>query len=142
MAALMCPQLLLELLDILTLSEFYVNIAHIVIKANLQGITEKEKHGNKTKLFGCICRYYLTSRLNEKSDVYSFGVVLLELITGRPPISRIHENDERIHISQWVSFMLANGDVKSIVDPQLQRDFEINSVWKAVEIAMACVSLL
>ncbi|PON54511.1 Mitogen-activated protein kinase kinase kinase [Parasponia andersonii] len=83
--------------------------------------------------------YYLTSRLIEKSDVYSFGVVLLELITGQPPISRLHEN-ERTHISQWAGFMLANGDVKSIVDPKLQGDFEINSVWKAVEIAMACVA--
>ncbi|KAL5576846.1 hypothetical protein UlMin_018545 [Ulmus minor] len=83
--------------------------------------------------------YYLTSRLNEKSDVYSFGVVLLQLITSRPAISRINEN-ERIHISQWVSVQLGNGDINSIADPRLQGDFDTNSMWKAVEIAMACLS--
>ncbi|KAL5576841.1 hypothetical protein UlMin_018540, partial [Ulmus minor] len=83
--------------------------------------------------------YYLTSRVNEKSDVYSFGVVLLQLITSRPAISRINEN-ERIHISQWVSVQLGNGDINSIADPRLQGDFDTNSMWKAVEIAMACLS--
>ncbi|PON51015.1 Serine/threonine protein kinase [Trema orientale] len=81
--------------------------------------------------------YYTTNRLNEKSDVFSFGVVLLEIITGRPAISRTHE---RTHIIQWVNSMLQNGDIKSIVEPKLQGDFETNSVWKAVELAMACVS--
>ncbi|XP_024022493.1 LRR receptor-like serine/threonine-protein kinase IOS1 [Morus notabilis] len=85
--------------------------------------------------------YYMTNRLNEKSDVYSFGIVLLEMITSRPAIRRTHDHDERTHISQWVSFMLANGDIKSIVDPRLNGDFEVNSVWKAVEISMACVSV-
>ncbi|PRQ25097.1 putative transferase, protein kinase RLK-Pelle-LRR-I-1 family [Rosa chinensis] len=61
------------------------------------------------------CRYYLTSRLNEKSDVYSFGIVLLEIITNRPVISG---TVERIHISQWVASMLAQGDIYNIVDPR------------------------
>ncbi|PRQ17248.1 putative transferase, protein kinase RLK-Pelle-LRR-I-1 family [Rosa chinensis] len=62
--------------------------------------------------------YYLISRLNDKSDVYSFGIVLLEIITNRPVIS---ETVERIHISQWVASMLAQGDIYSIVDPRLER---------------------
>ncbi|GMN37093.1 hypothetical protein TIFTF001_006534 [Ficus carica] len=82
--------------------------------------------------------YATTNRLTEKSDVFSFGVVLLEIITGRPAVSRTH--DERIHIIQWVNSMLANGDIKSIAGPSLNGDFETNSVWKAVELAMACVS--
>ncbi|TXG68726.1 hypothetical protein EZV62_003661 [Acer yangbiense] len=36
--------------------------------------------------------------------------------------------------------MLAKGDIKNVVDPRLHGDFDINSVWKAIEIAMACVS--
>ncbi|KAK0597275.1 hypothetical protein LWI29_023585 [Acer saccharum] len=81
--------------------------------------------------------YYISGRLTEKSDVYSFGVVLLELITSKTVIEKSHE---RIHISQWVSFMLAKGDIKNVVDPRLHGDFDINSVWKAIEIATACVS--
>jgi serine/threonine protein kinase len=83
------------------------------------------------------CRYYLSNWLTEKSDVYSFGVVLLEIITSRPAIEK---SQERTHISQWLSFMLEKGDIKSIVDPRLRGNFNINSAWKAVEIAMACVS--
>ncbi|BFG24354.1 hypothetical protein CerSpe_106280 [Prunus speciosa] len=82
--------------------------------------------------------YNLSNRLNEKSDVYSFGVVLLEIISCRPVYpSREHE---RIHISRWVSSMLAEGDIYGIVDPRLERHFNTNAVWKVVEIAMACVS--
>ncbi|XP_059458245.1 LRR receptor-like serine/threonine-protein kinase IOS1 [Corylus avellana] len=81
--------------------------------------------------------YYISNWLTEKSDVYSFGVVLLEIITSRPAIEK---SNERTHISQWVSLMLAKGDIKSIVDARLRGNFNINSAWKAVEIAMTCVS--
>ncbi|KAF3962117.1 hypothetical protein CMV_013332 [Castanea mollissima] len=80
---------------------------------------------------------YLDPELTEKSDVYSFGVVLLEIITSRPVIERSYENT---HISQWVRMMLDKGDIQNIVDPRLGGDFNVNSAWKAVEIAMACVS--
>lgn len=69
--------------------------------------------------------------------MYSFGVVLLEIITSRPVIANTEEHK---HISQWVGFMLAQGDIKHIVDPRLHGDLEVTSAWKAVEIAMACVS--
>ncbi|KAM1189790.1 hypothetical protein ACFX2J_025426 [Malus domestica] len=81
--------------------------------------------------------YHTTGWLNEKSDVYSFGVVLLEIITGRPAISR---TQEKIRVSQWVSSMLARGDIKTILDARLLGDYDINSAWKAVELAMNCVS--
>ena len=74
------------------------------------------------------------SWLNEKSDVYSLGVVLLQIITSRPAISRSQ------HTSKWVEYMIGNGDITRIVDPKLREDFDINSVWNAVEIATACVS--
>lgn len=37
--------------------------------------------------FSFVHRYYANQQLTEKSDVYSFGVVLLELISGRKPVS-------------------------------------------------------
>lgn len=86
----------------------------------------------------CVYRYFQTNWLNEKSDVYSFGVVLLEIITGRPAIVKINDQ-ENSHISQWVASMLENGEIKNIVDPRLRGDFQSSSAWKAVEIAIACV---
>ncbi|PON84293.1 Serine/threonine protein kinase [Trema orientale] len=82
--------------------------------------------------------YYASNWLNEKSDVFSFGVVLLELITARPVLTKAKENN---HIIQWVSSKLANGDIENILDPRLERCFiNTDTVWKAIEISMACVS--
>ena len=61
----------------------------------------------------------------------------MEIITGRSALEGSHE---KTHIIQWVSFMLDKGDIKNIVDTRLSRNFNINSAWKVVEIAMACVS--
>ena len=47
---------------------------------------------------------------------------------------------ENTHISKWVNSMLAGGDIRSIVDPKLSGDFEINSAWKAVELSLFCTS--
>ncbi|KAM7471799.1 hypothetical protein LguiA_009982 [Lonicera macranthoides] len=81
--------------------------------------------------------YYTSNRLTEKSDVYGFGIVLLEIITGRPAIAK---TQERTHIIQWVTSTLQNGDVSNIIDPRLKGDFDVNSAWKAVELAMTCAS--
>ncbi|XP_048423180.1 probable LRR receptor-like serine/threonine-protein kinase At4g29180 isoform X2 [Pyrus x bretschneideri] len=81
--------------------------------------------------------YHNCQRLNEKSDVYSFGVVLLELITGQPAVIK---SDEVIHIATWVSSELEKGELKCIVDQRMQGEFDEHSVWKALEIAMACTT--
>ncbi|GMN72819.1 hypothetical protein TIFTF001_055667 [Ficus carica] len=83
-------------------------------------------------------QYYKSNRLNEKSDVYSFGIVLLEIITGRPATSKIPDDTS---LSEWVIMMLEKGLINGIVDPRLQGNFHVNSAWKAVEIALNCVSL-
>nr|XP_048324481.1 LRR receptor-like serine/threonine-protein kinase IOS1 [Ziziphus jujuba var. spinosa] len=66
-----------------------------------------------------------------------FGIVLVATITSQPAISR---RQERTHMSQGVSYAVGDGDIRSVVDSRLEGDFEVNSMWKAVEIAMACVS--
>ena len=83
------------------------------------------------------CKYSTSYRLTEKSDVYSFGVVLLEIITSQRVIERSHEDT---NISQWLRIIADKGDIQNIVDPRLQGNFNVNSAWKVIEIAMACVS--
>ncbi|KAL4194290.1 hypothetical protein AMTRI_Chr05g67900 [Amborella trichopoda] len=78
--------------------------------------------------------YYITNKLNVKSDVYSFGIVLLEIISGQPAIIE----EEAIHIVQWVTPKVVRGEIDSVIDPKLQGDYDINSAWKAAEIALAC----
>ncbi|CAN8253827.1 unnamed protein product [Cochlearia groenlandica] len=81
--------------------------------------------------------YYRTSRLSEKSDVYSFGIVLLEMITNQPVIN---QHNEHTHITQWVGFKLNRGDLLEIMDPKLCGDYDINSAWRALELAISCAN--
>ncbi|KAF2586977.1 hypothetical protein F2Q70_00034281 [Brassica cretica] len=82
--------------------------------------------------------YYTTRQMNEKSDVYSFGVVLLEVVTGKPAISR--SRTQSVHLSDVVGSMLASGDIRGIVDQRLGGIFEAGTAWKITEIALACAS--
>ncbi|KAL8149786.1 hypothetical protein AgCh_006699 [Apium graveolens] len=82
--------------------------------------------------------YYRSNRLTEKSDVYSFGIVLLEIITGREAIGT---GDDFEHIVGWVRSRIEEGDVRTVVDLRIRENVGINSVWKAIEIAVACVSI-
>ncbi|RLN28627.1 putative leucine-rich repeat receptor-like protein kinase [Panicum miliaceum] len=72
-----------------------------------------------------------------KSDVYSFGVVLLELVTGRPAILR---DPEPTSIIQWARQRLARGNIEGVADPRMPGDHDVNSVWKAADVALKCTA--
>ena len=48
--------------------------------------------------------------------------------------------EKNTHILDWVYPINKSGDIGSIVDPRLQGEFYTNSAWKAVEIAMSCIT--
>ncbi|KAM0879086.1 hypothetical protein ACQ4PT_034429 [Festuca glaucescens] len=81
--------------------------------------------------------YAMTRQLTEKNDVYSFGIVLLEVITGH---SAILQCTEPTHIVQWTRQHLAGGDIKEVVDARMQSDYNINGLWKAVDVALKCTA--
>ncbi|XP_058195595.1 probable LRR receptor-like serine/threonine-protein kinase At1g67720 [Rhododendron vialii] len=82
--------------------------------------------------------YYANQQLTEKSDVYSFGVVLLELISGRKPVSTENYGPEW-NIVHWARSLIRKGDVISIIDPTLTESVKIESVWRVAEVAIQCV---
>nr|GMD95349.1 probable LRR receptor-like serine/threonine-protein kinase At1g67720 isoform X2 [Ipomoea batatas] len=82
--------------------------------------------------------YYAYQQLTEKSDVYSFGVVLLELITGRKPISS-EQYGADWSIVHWVRSQIRKGDIVSVIDPRLGGRVKVESVWKIAEVAIQCV---
>ncbi|XXG57301.1 hypothetical protein AAC387_Pa03g4490 [Persea americana] len=83
--------------------------------------------------------YFSSNNLTHKSDVYSFGVVLLELITGQPAIIRNTDYEKRTLVD-WACPIIARGDIQSVVDPRLEGDYNINSLWKVAELVLACTS--
>lgn len=82
--------------------------------------------------------YYANQQLTEKSDVYSFGVVLLELISGRKPVS-FEEYGTEWSIVHWARSLVRKGDVISIVDSTLLGMVKMESVWRIAEVAIQCV---
>ncbi|KAF2301072.1 hypothetical protein GH714_019892 [Hevea brasiliensis] len=83
--------------------------------------------------------YYITTKLIERHDVYSFGLVLLAIITSQPVIAN---NPEKTHIIKWVKYLLGKEDINNIiVESKLKGDFQVDSVRKTLELAMARVSV-
>lgn len=77
-------------------------------------------------------------QLTTKSDVYSFGVVLLELVSGRSTILR---DPKPTSIIQWARQHLERGNIEVVVDTCMYGSYNINSIWKVVEIAFKCTAL-
>nr|CDM82387.1 unnamed protein product [Triticum aestivum] len=93
--------------------------------------------------FGYLAPEYASSgKLTEKSDVFSFGVMLLELITGRRPVSskQAHMDDSLVDWARpLMTQALEDGNHDALVDPHLGIDFSDNEMARMIACAAACV---
>ncbi|KAJ1266291.1 hypothetical protein BS78_08G139800 [Paspalum vaginatum] len=80
----------------------------------------------------------LAGRASVESDVYSFGVLLLEIACGRrpavPAAVREEEDEDFIHLVQWVWDLYGGGSILDAADSRLDGEFDGRE--------MACVLLV
>jgi len=57
-------------------------------------------------------------KVSDKIDVYAFGVVLLELISGRKPVSAGGAKGKG-SLVMWANSVIQGGNIMDLVDPNL-----------------------
>ncbi|XP_002442921.1 probable receptor-like serine/threonine-protein kinase At5g57670 [Sorghum bicolor] len=60
--------------------------------------------------------YFMHGKVSEKMDVYAFGVVLLELISGRKPVSAGGDRGKG-SLVMWANSVIQGGNIMDLVDP-------------------------
>ncbi|VAI15073.1 unnamed protein product [Triticum turgidum subsp. durum] len=65
--------------------------------------------------------YFMHGKVSDKMDVYAFGVVLLELVSGRKPVSSGGPKGQE-SIVMWANSAVQGGKLTELVDPSLPTD--------------------
>lgn len=83
--------------------------------------------------------YFMHGMVSDKIDVYAFGVVLLELLTGRKPIScETSANQESLVM--WARKTLDQGDLIHVLDPNLKEsNYNETQIRRMIFTADICI---
>jgi len=84
--------------------------------------------------------YFQSSQFTDKSDVYSFGVVLVELITGRKPITFNDEDEGQNMTAHFISAMKEN-QLSQILDNAVVKEARQDDILTIANLAMRCLRL-
>ncbi|XP_051144481.1 protein kinase STUNTED-like [Andrographis paniculata] len=85
--------------------------------------------------------YFMYGKVSDKIDVYAFGVVLLELLSGRKPIVNGTENAKtQQSLIMWAMPKLKNGDLRSILDPNLNENVDEDRMQRMALAARLCLT--
>uniref|UniRef100_A0A0A0KIT6 Protein kinase domain-containing protein n=1 Tax=Cucumis sativus TaxID=3659 RepID=A0A0A0KIT6_CUCSA len=82
--------------------------------------------------------YFMYGKVNDKIDVYAYGVVLLELISGRKPISTKYPKGQE-SLVMWARPILIDGKVSRLLDPTLGGNYNQDEMERVVLAASLCI---
>ncbi|KAK6257587.1 hypothetical protein QUC31_001046 [Theobroma cacao] len=82
--------------------------------------------------------YFMYGKVNDKIDVYAFGVVLLELLSGRKPISNDYPKGQE-SLVMWAKPILSGGKVSQLLDPSLGDGYDRDQMERMVLAATLCI---
>ncbi|MED6194467.1 hypothetical protein PIB30_028879 [Stylosanthes scabra] len=82
----------------------------------------------------------LTGQATKEADVYSFGIVLLEILTGKKPVTFTQDED----IVKWVKKQLQRGQISELLEPGLLEIDPESSEWEefllGIKVALLCTA--
>ncbi|BFG18987.1 hypothetical protein CerSpe_052610 [Prunus speciosa] len=82
--------------------------------------------------------YFMYGKVNDKIDVYAFGVVLLELLSGRKPISSDYPKGHE-SLVMWAKPILSGGKMSQLLDPCLSKNYNQEQIERMVLAATLCI---
>ncbi|KAI3447937.1 hypothetical protein Pfo_004602 [Paulownia fortunei] len=83
--------------------------------------------------------YFMYGKVSDKIDVYAFGVVLLELLSGRKAIG-LETTKGQESLVMWAKPKLESGDLKSILDPNLDGTVDEAQIQRMALAAKLCLT--
>ncbi|KAK3193961.1 hypothetical protein Dsin_025271 [Dipteronia sinensis] len=96
--------------------------------------------GDVVGTFGYLApEYFMYGKVSDKIDVYAFGVVLLELLSGRKSIDFETPKGQE-SLVMWAKPIIENGDVKRLLDPNLDGKFNDVQMQRMVLAATLCIT--
>ncbi|KAM0838379.1 hypothetical protein ACQ4PT_061013 [Festuca glaucescens] len=83
--------------------------------------------------------YFMHGKVSDKMDVYAFGVLLLELVSGRKPVSSGGPKGQE-SLVMWANSVVQGGKLTELVDPSLPtEDGDAGEVERMILAAALCI---
>ncbi|XAR62851.1 Non-specific serine/threonine protein kinase [Bertholletia excelsa] len=82
--------------------------------------------------------YFMYGKINDKIDVYAYGVVLLELLSGRKPISNDHPKGQE-SLVMWANPILNGGKIAQLLDPSFGNNYDQDQMERMILAATLCI---